>query len=900
MATVAQRSLGRQKVAAYLRLMQENDSLWNGLLVFLGALFLLGTIPFYPLYLVPILALACGIVGYRIPWAGMILGMILAVPAVAYQSPLLGWIYLIILAMALFEMFDKWAMIAVLEILILAPFSFGNQPFFGWITILGMLMASLHFGSRKSMLIAIPSVLMILLLSSVWMVDNNAFMPVRLEVYKPGMIELQMVRPALAIGQIPREIGSAIVSLFAPHTSTNIFGVSGLFIGNIMKILFSDSGLLQLMTWAIVLFSASYLSGAFKKRSQLIASLTLLLVPASYYGITLLFGTAFNPTLLAAVGATIAVMGILDFAGVSISREVEVERGERQKAFSKFGLQDMGSGKGEKSLADIGDYEDVKEELRDAIITPLENKELAYTYGIKPPSGILLFGPPGTGKTMLMRALAKELRYGFYYIKSSDILSQWYGESEKNTSEIFSIARKNAPSILFFDEIDSIGKKRTAYSADDVGPRILSVLLQEMDGAKTTTKPVLVVGATNIPHQLDPALLRPGRMDKIIYMHLPPPEARQLIFRVHLRAMEAKGAVAPDVDVDVLSRKTGRFSGADIRNIVQEAIQLAAKEASRTGKVVPVTMAHLTRVLGTIKPSTSLAALEDYERFRMDFERRVGSVEEAKPIEEVVHWEEVAGLEDIKQSLLETIELPLLHESEMKEFKVKPSKGILLFGPPGTGKTLIIKAASSELKASFQILSAAELLKEGYTRAVGVIKETFNRARENTPAIIFIDEIETLAPARGSIGGSTEILGQFLTELDGMKELKGVVLIGTTNKPSIMDPALLRPGRFDKIFYIPPPDEEGRADIFRIHLGKFAQGVDLEELARQSPGFTGADIAGVCQQAKMEALRGKLQGKEPKITTETLVRIIRQRRPSVTPEMLEEFERFREAYGERR
>lgn len=888
--------MSQQKVAAYLKLAQESEGLWNAIIIFFGAFFLLSAIPFYPFYIIPILALVCGGIGFKVPWAGTLVSVLLALPAMAYQSPAFGWIFVIIMAIVIFEMFQNWKIISTLQILIMAPFSFGQLPLFGWISILGMLLASFHFGSRKSMMISVPSVLIILLLSSVWLVENSAFMPLQLDIYKPGMQELKITRPELGILAVPAGIGDGIGSLFDFDAIQQIFPASGLFTGNIIKILFSDSGLIQLIAWAIALFAVSYLPAHLKKHPQLIASFSLVIIPIVYFGIGVLFGVGFNIGLLIAVATSIAIVALLEHSGITITREVQMERAEKQKAFGKFGLKDLAMGKGEKSLADVGDYEDVKQELRDAILMPLEKKELAYTYGIKPPSGILLFGPPGTGKTMLMRALAKELRYGFYYIKSSDILSKWHGESEKNISEIFDIARKNAPSILFFDEIDSVGKKRSGHSTDDVAPRILSVMLQEMDGLKTG-KSVLVVGATNVPNQLDPALLRPGRFDKIIYMHLPPPEARKLIFQVHLR----KVPLADDLDLGKLAKKTNRFSGADIKNVVQEAIKLAAKEASRQGKVIPISMGYLTRVLGSVKPSTSIAALDEYERFGLDFERRVGGAKaEEKPRDEIVKWEDVAGLDAVKQALLETIELPLLHEAEMKEFKVKPSKGVLLFGPPGTGKTLIVKAASSELKASFQVLSGAELLREGYTRAVTVIKETFNRARENPPAIVFIDEIETIAPARGSMGAANEVLGQFLTELDGVKELKNVVLIGTTNKPGILDPALLRPGRFDKIFYIPPPDEKGRAAIFKIHLGKFGSGIDLKKLAKATTGFTGADIASVCQQAKMEALRAKLSGKQLKVTTQRILEIVSARRPSVTKAMLVEFERFKAAYGERR
>ncbi|MDO8553493.1 MAG: AAA family ATPase [Candidatus Micrarchaeota archaeon] len=1072
MPVLAQKSLAGQKVKAYLKLAQESEGAWASIVVFLGALFLLGAIPFYPVYLVPVLAAICGIVAYKHPAFGMLLSFLLAFPAISYQSAIFGWVFALVISLVLFEMFEQWLVIAYLEILIMAPFSFGQLPFFGWFSILGMAIGAMRFGSKKSVIISIPAVFAILLLSSLWGVQNSAFLPVNLDIYKPLNSDLTLSKSSVDIFNLPSMLFSSLGSLADFSVLSKLNDAISKVGGNMLAILFSDSGLIQLASWSILLFAMAYISGYFKgKHAQFKSSLLLFLIVPVYFFISQMMKTQFRFEIIFAIGVTSIVIAVLEQNGIKISHETDVKRAENTKSFGKFGLQDMGVGGDEKGLGDVGGYEDVKTELKDSILLPLENKELSYAYGIKPPAGILLFGPPGTGKTMLMRALAKELKYGFYYIKSSDILSQWYGESltgdqkivildkgivkeeriddvvnnkinakvlcfnennqvvfsdisghikhkstssifevqtrtgrkikvtdyhslftydgksitsipthnlvagkshivvpsaihldnqmnektffemyhnngkdsrlkkigsgiyldlveeikqvkdeefvydisvdptqnfvggvggifahnsEKNISEIFHIARSKAPSILFFDEIDSIGKKRTSYSADDVGPRVLSVLLQEMDGLKSG-KTIIVVGATNVPHQLDAALLRPGRIDKIIYMHLPDKEARKAIFEVSCK----KVPISEDVDFDKLALKTDRFSGADIKNIVQEAIKIAARAAGVKGVVVPVTMDYFLTVLKSIKPSTGIAQLEDYERFQQDFERRVGAKEEVKVKEDLVTWKDVAGLDDVRDALLETIEMPLLHEKEMKEFKIKPTKGILLFGPPGTGKTLIVKAATNELKATFQTMSGAELLKQGYAQAVNTIKEVFNRARENTPAIIFVDEIETLtAAAARSVSG--EILGQFLVEMDGIKELKGVIVMGATNKPGLLDTAILRPGRFDKIFYVPPPNEKGRSDMFKIHLGNLAEGVDAAVLAKKTEGFTGADIAGICQDVKMSALKNRIASKSSKITTEDLLKVISRRRPSVTKDMLVEFENFMEEYGERR
>ncbi len=893
-----QHSMASQKVAAYLSMAQKSESLWNGILVFLGTLMLLSAVPFYPLYLVFLFAAVCGGISFKAPNIGTMIGAILALPAFAYQSAVFALFYIFIMVLILIEAMEQWMLISVLEILVMAPFAFGGLPLAGWISIFGMGVGSLHFGSKKSTLISAVSVVLILLLSSTLLVQNTAYMPIKMDLFGTGKPELRFTKPVVDIMSLAPQLGTSIGALLDFGTFGKAFDSMGLIVDNLALLVTGDSLILQLIGWSIALYLLGYLPSKIKPRGQLMGALALLILLPTYFLVDMVYHSGFKLEFAGGIVIAIAALGVLEHFGFNISRESEIDRADKMKSYGKFGMTDMSAAGEEKSMADVGGYEDVKAELRDAIIMPLEKKEIAYTYGIKPPTGILLFGPPGTGKTMLMRSLAKELKYNFIEVRCSQILSQWYGESEKNVKEVFDNARKNAPTVLFFDEIDAVAKKRSGESLDEVGQRVLSELLQQIDGASKSKATVMIVGATNRPDALDTAMLRPGRLDKIIYMHLPDPEARKAILKVSLRGMP----LAPDVDFDLISKKTDRFSGADVKNITTEAKRLAAKEATARGVIVPLSMAHFMQVISSVKPSTGLAQLDMYEQFRLDFERRTGAEkpkEEEAAKEAAVKWEDVAGLDDVKTALLEAIQLPLLHEEEMKEFKVKPSKGILLFGPPGTGKTLIVRAAATELKASFQTLSAAEVMKKGYTQAVTVIKESFNRARENAPGIIFVDEIETFAPARGS-GGGSEILGQFLTEMDGVKGSKGVVVIAATNKPSLMDPAIMRPGRFDKIFYIPPPEAVGREAMFKIHLGKFAGMVDLKALAQLSPGFSGADIAEVCQSAKMRALRAKLAGQPEAVSTQTVVEILKTRRPSVTAQILEEYKRFLEAYGERR
>jgi SpoVK/Ycf46/Vps4 family AAA+-type ATPase len=594
----------------------------------------------------------------------------------------------------------------------------------------------------------------------------------------------------------------------------------------------------------------------------------------------------------------VAVIFFLEYNGIDISREVVVTKTEKMGKFRKFGIQDLSLAPGVECLDDIGNYEETKKELVEAILWPLTKKELSTAYGLKPPKGILLFGPPGTGKTMIMRALSREMKIGFYYVKCSDLLSEWYGESERNVSELFRIARTTAPCVLFFDEIDSVGRSREKYSSDDVAPRLMALFLSELDGFKST-KNVIIVGATNVPQELDKALLRPGRFDKIIYMPLPDKDGRKQIFKLHTRNFP----LSDDVSFDKLADKTERYSGADIQNICMEAARKVAKIASETNEVIPVSIEQFISVLEGVKPSVSISDLQEYEKFRLDFERRSAPPKEKGKVEKT-RWQDVVGLDDVRQLLIEAIELPLLHEDVLKEYKVTPIKGILLFGPPGCGKTMIVKAASNELNVAFIHISGADLLKAGYGGAVNILKENFNRARERAPALVFIDEIDAIAPSRDHYSSpeNERLMAQLLDEMDGVSELKQVMFIAATNKPERIDPALLRPGRLDKIILVPPPLFENRRSIFHLNL----EGIPLEKdfnfdtLAARTEGFTGADITSVCQEAKMELVRNRIRGRRATLSMESMERILSKRRPSVTVQHLQTYIKFLEEYGERK
>ncbi len=588
--------MGRQKMLATVQMLRSDENIGGAAIVALGALFLLLSFRFYPIYLVPLLALICGAAAYRYPAIGTILSMFLAFPAIAYQAPVLAWVFMLAVAITLFEAFDHWRTISFLQIAILAPFAPFPFSILSGLLFLALGIAALHFGSKHSFAVSLPAIFLVLLLSTLWLLPNSSFITISNDyesLYGPAMLQLQNNdKPGVELGEMVPAATAAFGSLFSLESVPYVSEALGKITYNAQALLMRDFALFQLAAWAVALFACGFLPARIEHRyKQTVSACALFLVPT----VSLLAGPSFNnpfdPLSFAYCAASVGIIFVMERYGLSISRERLVVRREKQKAFGKFGLEDLPES-GVETLDEIGGYEDVKSELREAIITPIKKPEYAYTYGIKPPNGVLLFGPPGTGKTMLMRALANELGIGFEYVKCSNLLSEWYGESEKNLSEVFSIARKNAPYLLFFDEIDAIGKKRDAYTSDDVAPRVMSVLLQELDGfAPNPKKHVIVVGATNIPDQLDPALTRPGRFDKIIYMHLPDFEARKAIFKVHLKALYSKGALADDIEYDKLASMTERFSGADIKNICTEASRLGARESmeSKTGGIVRIT-----------------------------------------------------------------------------------------------------------------------------------------------------------------------------------------------------------------------------------------------------------------------------------------------------------------------
>ena len=515
------------------------------------------------------------------------------------------------------------------------------------------------------------------------------------------------------------------------------------------------------------------------------------------------------------------------------------------------------------SYEDIGGLNEEIMKIREMVELPLKHPEIFEKLGIEPPKGVLLFGPPGTGKTLLAKAVANESEAHFILLNGPEIMSKFYGESEKKIRDIFEQAEKNAPSIIFIDELDSIATQREE-SYGEVERRVVSQLLTMMDGLKSRGK-VIVIAATNRPNVIDPALRRPGRFDREININAPNKQGRLDILKIHTRNMP----MAKDVNLERLAEKTHGFVGADLSALTKEAAMNVLRRVLPDLKLKKKN-GEETDVLDEI-PEETLKKLIVYAD---DFEQSLRIVRPSAMREVLIEtpnvkWDDVGGLEKTKQELIESIEWPLKYPDNFKRMGIRPPKGLLLYGPPGTGKTMLAKAVAKESEANFIHNNGPSLLNKWVGESEKGIRKIFERARQVSPAIIFFDEIDAIASKRGRNNDSNvteRVLNQLLTEMDGLTEMKEIVVIGATNRPDMLDNALLRPGRFDRILFIPVPDKKGREDIFKIHTKNMplAKDVSIKEIVEKTEGAVGADIEGICREAGMLALREDVKAKEVK------------------------------------
>ena len=532
---------------------------------------------------------------------------------------------------------------------------------------------------------------------------------------------------------------------------------------------------------------------------------------------------------------------------------------------------------------EIGGLKEELQKVREMIELPLKHAELFERLGIDPPKGVLLYGPPGTGKTLIAKAVANEAGANFYSIQGPEIMSKYYGQSEERLREKFDEAQKNAPSILFIDELDSIAPKREEVTGE-VERRVVAQLLTLMDGLSGRGQ-VIVIGATNREEAIDPALRRPGRFDREIEIGVPDREGRKEILQIHTRGMPIEGAEDErDALLTDLANVTHGFVGADVAALAREAAMKALRRylpEMDLEKPIPVEVLERMRVI----PQDFKDALREIEPSAM----REVLVEIPR-----VKWEDVGGLEDVKMKLREAVEMPLTDPEAFTRMGIHPPRGILLFGPPGTGKTLIAKAVATESEANFISIKGPEVMSKWVGESEKAVRMIFKKAKQVAPCIVFLDEIDAIAHRRGAdsdSGVSERVVNQLLTSMDGLETREGVVVIGATNRPDMVDPALLRTGRFDRLLIVPVPDKKARLEILKVHTRSMPlEGVDIEELAVELEGYTGADIEGLCREAAMIALRENRKAK--KVSMAHFQEATKAVHPSVDEETMKFYERI--------
>jgi transitional endoplasmic reticulum ATPase len=573
--------------------------------------------------------------------------------------------------------------------------------------------------------------------------------------------------------------------------------------------------------------------------------------------------------------------------------EVEISQQPAEQFRGQTGAR-PGSAGGEGpdiTYEDIGGLDKELEQVREMIELPMRHPELFKRLGIEPPKGVLLHGPPGTGKTLIAKAVANEIDASFHTVSGPEIMSKYYGESEEQLREIFEEAQENSPAIVFMDELDSIAPKRSE-AGGDVERRVVAQLLSLMDGLEERGQ-LVVIGATNRLDAIDPALRRGGRFDREIEIGVPDANGRKEILQVHTRNMP----LADEVDLDQFAESTHGFVGADLESLAKESAMIA-----------------LRRFRPELDLESDEIDAETLERLNVteDDVREALKGIEPSALREVfvevpdVTWEMVGGLEDTKERLRETIQWPLDYPEVFRQMDIESAKGVLLYGPPGTGKTLLAKAVANEAESNFISVKGPELLNKFVGESEKGVREIFSKARENAPTVVFFDEIDAIATERGrntgDSGVSERVVSQLLTELDGLEELEDVVVVATTNRPDLIDSALLRPGRLDRHVHVPVPDEEARRAIFGVHTEHkpLADDVDLDKLAAKTEGYVGADVEAVCREASMNATREFINSVSPeeadssvgnvRVTMDHFEEALDEVQPSVTSETKERYE----------
>ncbi|ELY48176.1 CDC48 family AAA ATPase [Natronorubrum sulfidifaciens] len=614
-------------------------------------------------------------------------------------------------------------------------------------------------------------------------------------------------------------------------------------------------------------------------------------------GQTVPFSLSFGPMASSGQSVPLKIASSSPSGTVVITDSTNIEISETPAEQVSSGTGASAEGVPNVTYEDIGGLDNELDQVREMIELPMRHPELFQQLGIEPPKGVLLHGPPGTGKTLMAKAVANEIDAHFETISGPEIMSKYYGESEEKLREVFEEAEENAPSIVFIDELDSIAPKREE-AGGDVERRVVAQLLSLMDGLEERGR-VTVIAATNRVDDIDPALRRGGRFDREIEIGVPDKEGRKEILQVHTRGMP----LTDSVDLEHYASNTHGFVGADLESLARESAMNALR--------------RIRPELDLESEEIDADVLDRLQVNKQDFKEALKGIQPSAMREVFVEvpdvtWNDVGGLGDTKERLRETIQWPLDYPEVFEAMDMDAAKGVMMYGPPGTGKTLLAKAVANEAESNFISIKGPELLNKYVGESEKGVREIFEKARSNAPTVIFFDEIDSIAGERGQRQGDSgvgeRVVSQLLTELDGLEELEDVVVIATTNRPDLIDSALLRPGRLDRHVHVPVPDEDGRKKIFEVHTRNkpLADTVDLDDLAARTEGYVGADIEAVTREASMAASREFITSVDPedigdsvgnvRISTDHFDHALEEVGPSVTPETREQYEELEEQF----
>ncbi len=889
--------LGIYHIKDTLSHMLSSGNFIDALLATITFLVVSTALGFYPLPIAVLCAVILFFVALYQPFLGLILYTALSFPIFMYQAPVLAWSFLFLVSAMLIYGYMHYRTIMFTYLLTVLAFS----PIGYLLAIPALIFSAIIIGNKRSVFVVLLSFLLVISFSAVTGIQNSAYFAYNAAQGHTAIGNNPILQfdtgtnTGFSMGNLIPGFASTSSIFFSRQVTSlipNAVAAIAAALGSGIATYLSQILLLIVIVIAIDWFAVTSRS----KHKGAVSSMFGVIYPLSY---VLLSGYSYDVSALVPLLSFIlapASLYLLESAGIGVVKALDVKKQDIRMKFGEA-FEDLTSGNVNETFDDVGNYEGTKKELRDAIITPMEESGISRAYNVEPAKGILLFGPPGTGKTMLMRALANEVHAGFYYVKASNMISAFPGESERLITQMFSIAKKNAPCILFFDELDAITLSRENPSMDETHRHALSQLLVEMDGFQKT-KDVIIVGATNAPNLIDPAILRPGRFDKLIFMPLPDLEGRKKILKIYLDKLP----ISRKVHIDKIAIMTERYSGADLKAVVESVAQIVAQDAASEHKVLEITEADILNVIRSTKPSTTLAQLEDYKKFKLDYERSIfkeGDTENTKQ----VTFDDIVDLSEAKKAVREAVQIPLLHPELMVKYDIKSVNGLLLFGPPGTGKTMLMRAISSEIRGVTMLeLKGSEVAEAGLDKATATISEVFNRAKENAPSVIMIDEVDGLLPKReGASEVMVQITSEVLKQLDGITQMSNVVVVGATNMPDSLDPAILRPGRFDRLLFIKPPSSQGRVELLQRFLASVpCDKIDFQNLGSITKGFTGADLMEVTREAKTEAMEKELDtGTEGKVTTEMLKRLIAKTKPSAPDMVMSRYLGFLAKYGQR-